>query len=64
MIVDLSCSFKSRKLSSKLVADLESSAPVGSSAKIKLGAVIIALEAAVRAFDHLKSRLDIYQGFL
>ena len=52
--------FNACRLCSKPAADLESSAPVGSSAKINLGFPIIALAATVRCCCPPKFDTDIY----
>ena len=50
VIVEPSFLLSISKLSSSCLADLESSAPVGSSAKTSFGFVIIALAAATLCF--------------
>ncbi|CRH75433.1 Protein of uncharacterised function (DUF1602) [Chlamydia trachomatis] len=60
MMVEILFSFSSLKLSSRPVADFESSAPVGSSARINAGSVTSALAAAVLCF----CPPEIWYGYL
>ena len=50
-IVEFKSLFKYSKLLSNCLEDLESNAPVGSSARTKLGFVIIALAEAILCFS-------------